>query len=72
MDITPLPKTSPVNDVNKHMRPISLTLILSKAGEQFVVDGYVKPAVLAKNDRNQYGTVLNSTTVHAIISMFHN
>ena len=44
----PLPKTSPVSDANKHLRPISLTPILSKVGEEFVVDGYVKPAVLAK------------------------
>ena len=40
-DFTPLPKTSPVNDVNKHLRPISLTPILSKVGEEFVVDGFV-------------------------------
>ena len=46
-DITPLPKTSPVSDVNKHLRPFSLTPILSKVGEEFVVDGYIKPAVLA-------------------------
>ena len=37
-DITPLLKTSPVSDANKHLRPISLTSILSKVGEEFVVD----------------------------------
>ena len=47
-DITPFPKTSPVSDAKKHLRPISLTPILSKVGEEFVVEGYVKPAVLAK------------------------
>ena len=71
-DITPLPKTSLVSDVNKHLRPISLTLILSKVGEEFVVDGYIKPAVLAKIDQNQYGTVPNSSTVHVLISILHN
>ena len=71
-DITPLPKTSLVSDVNKHLTPISLTPILSKVGEEFVVDGYIKPAVLAKIDQNQYGTVPNSSTVHALISMLHN
>ena len=71
-DITPLPKTSPVSDANKHLRLISLTPILSKVGEEFVVDGYVKPAVLAKIDRNQYGSVPKSSTVHALISMLHN
>ena len=54
------------------LRPISLTPILSKVGEEFVVDSYIKPAVLAKIDQNQYGTVLNSSTVHALISMLHN
>ena len=71
-DITPIPKTSPVSDVNKHLRPISLTPILSKVGEEFVVDGYIKPTVLVKIDQNQYGTVPNSSTVYALISMLHN
>ena len=71
-DITPLPKSSPVSDADKHLRPISLTPILSKVGEEFVVDGYVKPAVLAKIDRNQYGSVPKSSTVHALISMLDN
>ena len=71
-DITPLPKTSPVSDADKHLRPISLTPILSRVEEEFVVDGYVKPAVLAKIDRNQYGSVPKSSTVHALISMLHN
>ena len=71
-DITPLPKTSPVRDADKHLRPISLTPILSRVDEEFVVDGYVKPAVLAKIYRNQYGSVPKSSTVHALISMLHN
>ena len=49
-----------------------MTPILSKVGEEFVVDGYVKPAVLAKIDRNQYGTVPNSSTENALISILHN
>ena len=71
-DITPLPKTSPVSDANKHLRPISLTSILSKVGEEFVVDSYVKPAILAKTDRNQCGSLPKYRTVHALISMLHN
>lgn len=68
----PLPKTSPVSDANKHLGPISLTPILSEVGEEFVVDGFVKPAVLAKIDRNQFGTVPKSSTAHALISTLHN
>ena len=65
-DITPLPKTSPVSDVNKHLRPISLTPIL------YSLFLYIKPAVLVKIDQNQYGTVPNFSTVYALISMLHN
>ena len=71
-DIKPLPKTSPVSNTNKHLRPISLTSILSKVGEEFVVDSYVKPAILAKTDRNQCGSLPKYRTVHALISMLHN
>ena len=70
-DITPLPKLSPITDINKHLRPISLTPILSKLAEDYVVEGYVKPAVMKKIDPNQYGTVSNYSTVHALLSMLH-
>ena len=65
-------ETSPVSDANKHLRPISLTSILSKVGEEFVVDSYVKPAILAKTDQNQCGSLPKYRTVHALISMLHN
>ena len=48
-DITPIPKQTPVRDVNKHLRPISLTpivSIVSKLAEEIIVDRFVKPAVL--------------------------
>ena len=70
-DIVPIPKQTPVYDVNKHLRPISLTPILSKLAEEFVVDRYVKPAVLAKVDTQQFGTVPGSNTTEALISMLH-
>ena len=56
-------------DVNKHLRPISLTPILSEVAEDYVVEEYIKPAVLVKIDWNQLGTVPNSPTAHALISM---
>ncbi|XP_068737227.1 uncharacterized protein [Montipora capricornis] len=70
-DITPLPKQSLVLDVNRHLRPVSLTPILSKVAEDYVVEEYIKPAVLVKVDWNQFGTVPNSSTAHALISMLH-
>ena len=47
VDVVPVPKQRPVRDINKHLRPISLTPILSKIAEEYVVDTYVKPAVLS-------------------------
>ena len=35
-DVVPIPKQKPVKEVNKHLRPISLTPILSKVAEEFV------------------------------------
>ncbi|KAK2552410.1 hypothetical protein P5673_026492 [Acropora cervicornis] len=37
-DLVPLPKQRPVQDINKHLRPISLTPILSKIAQEYVVD----------------------------------
>ena len=70
-DVVPVPKQRPVQDINKHLRPISLTPILLKIAEEYVVDTYVKPAVLSKIDPQQFGTVPKSSTTHALISMIH-
>ena len=67
-DVVPVPKQKPVRDVNKHLRPISLTPILSKMSEDYVVDTYVKPAVLKYQ---QFGVVPKSSTTHSLISMLH-
>ena len=67
-DVTPLPKQSLVLDVNKHLRPISLTPLLSKVAEGYVVEEYINPAVLHSN---QFGTIPNSSTAHVLISMLH-
>ena len=47
-DIVPVPKQKPIIDVNKHLRPTSLTSIISKIAEDHIVETYVKPAVLKK------------------------
>ena len=39
--------------------------------EDFVVDRYVKPAVLAKADSRQFGTFPGSSTSEALVSMSH-
>ena len=67
-DIAPFPKQTPADDANKHLRQISLTPVLSKLTEDFVVDRYVKPAVLANVDPRQFGTVPGSNTSEAVVS----
>ena len=70
-DIVPVPKQRPIQDINKHLRPISLTPILSKIAEDYVVHDFVIPAVLKKIDKRQYGTIPKSCTTHALVSMIH-
>ena len=57
VNVIPVPKQKPVKDINNHLRPISLTPVLSKIAEEYVVDSYVKPSVLKNIDPQQYGTV---------------
>jgi hypothetical protein len=62
-DVVPIPKQKPIQDVNKHLRPISLTPILSKVAEEFIVETHVKPVLMRKiGDNqclNQYATYLD-------------
>ena len=71
-DIVPGPKQRPIQDVNKHLRPICLTPILSKIAEDYFVHDFVMPALLKKIDKKQYGTIPKSYTTHALVSMIHN
>ena len=70
-DIVPVPKQRIVKDVRKHLRPISLTAILSKVAEEYIRQEYVKPAVLIKIKSNQFGSIPKSSTTQALISMIH-
>ena len=68
-DFVAIPKQTPVLDVNKHLRPISLTPILSKVAEEFVVEHHIKPVVMETIDPQQFGTIPGSNTTEALISM---
>ena len=70
-NVIPVPKVTPVQDINQRLRPISLTPILSKVAEEFVVNKYLKPAILKVIDVNQYGVVPGSSTSQALIKMLH-
>ena len=70
-DVPPLPKAPIVCDINKDLRPISLTSTLSKIAEGFIIDKALKPALLSAIDPNQFGFIPGSSTTFALISMFH-
>ena len=68
-NVTPLPKEKLVRDINKHLRPISLTSNLSKVAEDFVVEQYVAPVIVEMIDPHQFGGISRSSATHAVISM---
>ena len=70
-DTVPIPKQKPIKDINKHLRPISLTPVLSKVAEEFVVAEHLRPSVFKKIGDNQFGAIPESSTTHALISMVH-
>ena len=70
-DVTPLPKVKQVADPKKELRPISLTVSLSKVAEDFVISNYIRPALEKIADLNQFGTVSGSSTALALLSMIH-
>ena len=70
-NITPLPKSSMLNDINTDLRPISLTPTISKIAEDYVVSNHVKPAVLNHIRSDQYGCIPQSSTTHALINLVH-
>ena len=66
-DVSPIPKQKPVQDISKHPRPISLTPVISKLAEEFVVDRFIKPAILQIVDSRQYGVIPKSSTTQSLI-----
>ena len=70
-DVVPLPKVSVFNDLEKELRPISLTSTLSKIAESFIIERELKPTLLKVVDPQQFGFIPESSTVLALISMFH-
>ena len=67
----PIPKSTPATNIIKHLRPISLTSVLSKISEEFVVREHLKPAVLEILDPNQFGVIPGSSTSQALVKMIH-
>ena len=70
-DVTPLPKVKQVLDPKKELRRISLTPVLSKIAEDFIVLDYIKPALEEKVALNQFGKIAASFTVMTPINVVH-
>ena len=70
-DVSPLPKAKLVEDLKKHLSPISLTPCLWKVAEECVVADYVKSSVLKVLTPCQYGAVPKSSTTQALMHMLH-
>ena len=70
-NVSPLMKVKSVTNIDKQIRPISLTPALSKLAEDFIVNKYIGPAVLEVIDTNQHGAILKTSTLQALVSMVH-
>ncbi|XP_073257878.1 uncharacterized protein [Porites lutea] len=70
-DTMPIPKQKPIKYINKHLCPISLTPVLCKVVEEFVVAQHLRPSILKKIGDNRFGAIPESSTMHALISMVH-
>ena len=60
-----------MQDLNKDLRPISLTFTLSKIVESIVIEKELKSTLLRSIDPCQFGFIPQSSTSVALISMFH-
>ena len=69
--MVPVPTLKPVIDINKNLRPLSLTSVISKLAQDFVVALHFGPAALEVIDTNQYGRITASSTPHALTYMVH-
>ena len=69
-NIFPLAKVNPPSILEKHIRPISLTPTLAKMMESFMCS-WVTEEVSKSIDPKQYGSVKDSSTVHALVELIH-
>ena len=69
-DVIPVSKNKAPSDINKDLRPISLTATLSKTCERFVAD-WLMQSIGEKIDKRQFGSIKSSSTTHALLSLVH-
>ena len=63
-----------MTDINKDLRPISLTSTLCKIAEDAIIKYDLKPKIMARLDCNQFGFIPGSNTSfenrHLVFSIF--
>ena len=69
-DVIPLPKIEPPKLVDKHLRPISLTPVLSKGAEEHA-RGWIMEFMEEVLDQHQFGSRKGHSTVHALVELHH-
>lgn len=69
-DVCPLPKVPAPYLIERHLRPISLTPVLSKCLERFVTD-WIMESMQGILDPHQFGSLRGSSTVHALVELIH-
>ena len=67
---SPLPKKKPPEHIETDLRPITLTAVLCKQMEEFVVK-WVWDIVQDRVDPNQYSSIKKSSTTHALVDLLH-
>ncbi len=70
-DVLPLPKVTPPTEIEKDLRPISLTPAMSKACMEHFIYTWLWECVREKIDPNQFGGKKGSSTVYALIKLLH-
>ena len=69
-DVVPIPKVNPPRSITSDLRPISLTPVLSKCVESFVVK-WLLDSIGPKLDPDQFGNIKGRSTTHALLRMLH-
>ena len=69
-DVVPLPKVKPPLRLDKDLRPISLTPVVSKIQESFM-HSWMWDFIKVLIDKWQFGAIRGTCTTHAIIHMLH-
>jgi hypothetical protein len=70
-NVCPIPKNKIVLDVNKDLRPISLTSSLCKIAEEIGISYDLKSSIMSCIDPNQYGFIPGSCTTLPLTSLIH-